>query len=191
MALKDIIDTISKETKEEAERIKGEGNKKVSLIRKEGQAKIKTEEAKISERIDKEVKRVIDKAKFQSNIEERNRVVSAKQELINQVFKEALQSLGELNKSDYIDFVKKLIAKLPEVEGGEIVAVRGKEKLTKEALKEAKKKFSLSSETVAGVGGSIFRSKDLEVDNTFRTLVSSIRSDLEIEVSKILFVKSK
>jgi len=187
MALKDIINTITDEAKAEAEKIKQEGKKKIEAIEEESRQKIKTEEKKIDDSIEKEAQKVVDRAAFESNIKERNKIVSLKQEIVDEVFDKVLEKIKELGDNEYSAVMKKLIADLPEVESGYITPIAGKEDLTRKALQDSGKNYSISDSSIEGAGGFVFKSKDIEVDNRFEELLKGLREELEIEISNKLF----
>ena len=187
MALEDITKTITKEAKAEAKKITTAGDKQVAEIAAEGKDKVKAEEAKINQRIEKEAQKVVERVKFQTNIAERNQLVAAKQEIVNQVFTKVLEQMSTLDESKYVDFVTGLVNNLPDVTDGEIVSVEGKEDLTKRIVDSSKKNFTVSTDSIPGVGGFVFRSENIEINNTFAALLDEKKGDWEIEVSKILF----
>jgi len=191
MALKDITNTIKAEAEAEAEKIKAEGNKQVESVTQKGKEKVAAEKKLLDERTNKEVQKVLDKAKFHANIEERNEIVAAKQKIVVQVFKESLPKIGGLDDNVYVDFIGKLINVLPSVKDGQIVSAAGKEELTKKALEKSEREFSVLAETVESVGGFVFRSEDIEVNDTFEALLVGLKDDLEIKVSEILFGENK
>lgn len=187
MALQDIIKTILDEAENDAAKIRREGDVKVKEIEDEGRKKVEQEEASIEENISKEAQKIVDRVKFESNIEERNKIVSIKQEIVDEVFSKAQNKIKEINDEEYVSLLKKLINSLPEVEAGEIISVSGKEELTRRALQESGKDYSISNDTIDGLGGFLFKSSDIEVNNRFEELLSGLKESLEIEISNKLF----
>lgn len=187
MALQDIIKTILGESEKKAEEIRTEGDIKIKKIEEDGRKKVDEAEREINSNISKEAQKIIDRVKFESNIEERNKVVSIKQKIVDEVFSKAQDRIKEINDEEYVSLLKKLISNLPEVEAGEIVSVSGKEDLTQKALQESGKKYSISSDSIEGVGGFLFKSNDIEVNNRFEELLSGLKESLEIEISNKLF----
>ena len=187
MALQDIIKTILGEAEKEADKVRKEGEVKVKGIEEEGRKKVEEADREINNNISKEAQKIIDRVKFESNIEERNRVVSIKQQIVDEVFSKAQDRIKDINDEEYVLLLKKLINNLPEVEAGEIVSITGKEELTKKALQESGKNYSISNDSIEGVGGFLFKSDDIEVNNRFEELLSGLKDSLEIEISNKLF----
>ncbi|MBU1178063.1 hypothetical protein KJ903_02485 [Patescibacteria group bacterium] len=187
MALEDITKTITEEAQAEAKKIKSAGDKQVAEIVTEGKEKVKAEEVKINQRIEKEVQKVMERVKFQTNIAERNQLVAAKQKIVGEVFAKVLEQMSGLDENKYVEFVTGLVNGLPDVAEGEIVPVAGKEELTKRIIDGSQKSFAVSADSIPGVGGFIFRSENIEINNTFAALLDEKKGDWEIEVSKILF----
>jgi V/A-type H+-transporting ATPase subunit E len=113
-------------------------------------------------------------------------IINQKQNIIDRVYKSALNKLNGLNDSDYIALTTKLINRLPE-EDGKLISAKGKETLLKKALKQSGRKFEILAETANVSGGFIFRSKSVEIDNTFASLINNSRDWTVLEVSKMLF----
>ena len=187
MALEDITKTITEEAQAEAEKIKAAGDKQVAEIAIEGKEKVTAEEAKINQRIEQEAQKVVERVKFQTNIAERNQLVAAKQKIVKEVFTKVLEQMGGLDEGKYVEFVTGLVNGLPDVDEGEIVPVEGKEELTKRIIDGSQKNFAVSADSIPGVGGFVFRSENIEINNTFAALLDEKKGDWEIEVSKVLF----
>ena len=186
MALDDIIQSILAEAKKEADRVKQQGMADIEELGKEFQTKAEEEEQRILELAQKEADRNVAQAQFLAVSQKKAGLLTKKQEILDQVYGRALAKLSELPEADYKKLVASLIGQLEEADG-EIVPVKGKESLTKEALSKSGQPFRLSTESVSGKGGFVFKTKTMQIDNRFAVLVDHIRQDTEMEVSKILF----
>lgn len=188
MSLQNIINTILDEAKNKAKRVKDEAVKKIKEIEKECKAKAKEEEERILDETKAEQDRILDEAKFEARLSAKNKSLAKKQELIDKVFEIALDKLTKLSKDDYSKLLVSLLKQLPELEGRvEIVAVKDREKTTEEAIRKAKRDFILSQEVVEAEGGFVLRSQDIEIDNTFGTLLKEKREELETKIAQVLF----
>ena len=186
MALDDIIQSILAEAKKEADKVKQQGTADIAAITKEFAAKTKEEEQRILEAAQKEADRCVAQAQFLAISQKKAGLLTKKQEILDKVYKQALEKLAKLEGADYQKLVASLIKKLDEPQG-EVIPVKGKESLTRAALSKSGKPYQLSRETVSGKGGFVFKTKTMQIDNRFAVLIDHVRQDTEMEVSKILF----
>lgn len=188
MALKDIINTICDEAKKKAKIIKDEVAKKIKELEEEYKAKAKEEEEKVLDEAKRDEERILDEAKFEARLSAKNTLLAKKQELIDKVFEVALDKLATLSEDKYSKLLVSLLKQSSELEGRvEVVPVKGKEKITEEAIKGVKRDFVLSTQTTDKKGGFILRSEDIEIDNTFEALFKERREELETKIAQLLF----
>ena len=196
MVLQDIISKIRSEAKLEVERIKKEGKKKVKEIKEENAKKVKAEKERLINQAKQEAENMISQARYKAYAQAKSLILRKKQEIIDQVYNQALDYLAKLDDNAYVNLITHFIKQLPDIrdlpagKSGIIIPVKGKEDLTKKALVQSGRKYALASKSIEGIGGFIFQSAKFEIDNTFTTLIKLIRDKTEIEVSKILFGKS-
>jgi len=151
---------------------------------------------------------MLDKAKIEAQarkervvsgalLKARNEKLKAKQAMIKEVFEKSIQELCNLSKDEFIAFVKNSILSL-DVIGDEklILNEEGKrivnEDLIKEinmelALKGKKGEVTINSETRNFNGGFILERQGIEINNTFKALVNSLKDELEFQVARELF----
>lgn len=159
-------------------------------------------EAKILE------KEIIEKAKIEattkkeriissSQLKVRNDKLEAKQQIIQKTFDEAVESLANLSKEQFMQYVENKILSL-DIYGDEslILNAKGKEMITSEFINDLNKKLTfkgkkgnitVKNETGDFKGGFILEKDGIEINNTFEALVNSIKEELEYEVAKVLF----
>ena len=159
----------------------------------------KIEEAKIAEKIiiekaEREAasrkERIISNAQLQG----RNEKLKAKQEIISEVFEEAIKSLCGLREEDFINFLKKFILS-NEITGEQKIILNNEGRkiisnaVLSEINKELKQKVNiiLSDEIRNFKGGFILEKDGIEINNTFEALVDSLKDDLSQEVARKLF----
>lgn len=127
----------------------------------------------------------------------RDNKLAAKQVVIDKVFSQALEKLNDLSEGEQLAFIKGKIEALG-LKGDYTLQVN--EKISQASIlklvDELNNKFSsagkvvrisLSSNPGAFQGGFILEKGGIEINNTFESLVSSMRDDLEYEVTKALF----
>ncbi|MEA3398544.1 MAG: V-type ATP synthase subunit E family protein [Patescibacteria group bacterium] len=186
MALDDIKKTILDQARKEADEIIRQGEKKADEIKAEWDKKVENRKEEIVASAQRKTNQKIQQTQFKIQAQSQTEILNYKQKIIDQVYQIALKELANLGDKDYIELMEKLIKQLPSG-GGEILSVGNKEKLVKKALDKSGKKYDFSEKIAKGKGGFIFRSKKLEIDNTFATLVDHAKSQTILEVTGLLF----
>jgi V/A-type H+-transporting ATPase subunit E len=159
----------------------------------------KIEEAKAAEKI------IIEKAEREAasrkeriisnaHLQGRNEKLKAKQEIISEVFEEAIKSLCRLPEEEFINFVKNFILNSGITGEQKIILNNEGRKIISNAVlseinKEIKHKANiiLSDEIRNFKGGFILKKDGIEINNTFEALVDSLKDDLSQEVVRKLF----
>lgn len=127
----------------------------------------------------------------------RNEKLVAMQEMIDKVFVKALENLLLINEEEYLELIKRYLLSMPIV-GNEEIILPGKyisvvnDKYLSEinaALKASGKigEIKLSSDIRSIKSGFIVLKNGIEINNTFESLVNSLRDELESEIVKELF----
>lgn len=127
----------------------------------------------------------------------RNEKLVAKQEMINKVFSSALEKLLVMNDEEYLGLLKRYILSMPIV-GNEEIILPGKYKSVvsdkhlaqiNTALLASGKvgEIKFSSDVRDIKSGFIVLKNGIEINNTFESLVNSLRDELESEIVKDLF----
>lgn len=127
----------------------------------------------------------------------RNEKLEAKQNVIENVFITTKKNLNNMSTDDFKNFVKNKILSL-DIIGNEniIVNLKSKEILDDNFISElnnllikASKEGNLKiSETIGDFAGGFIIEKDgIEINNTFESLVESLREEMEFEIARIMF----
>lgn len=158
--------------------------------------KAKTLEVELIEKAKIEAKaresRVISNAKLKV----RNNELKAKQDIIGKVFEKAVERLNSLSTLEYKEYILNTLNSL-ELDGIETIIINEKDKdiLNNEFLDNLNKnlislgkKGEISIDTNGKFArGFILDKNGIQINNTFESLVKSLRSELELEVTKVLF----
>lgn len=137
--------------------------------------------------------RVISSAKLKV----RNNKLAEKQNVIEEVFQKSIDRLISLSNDEFIGFIKNSILAL-DIEGNETLILNNEGhkiigfEIVDEINEELKKKglkgeISLRKAEGNFKGGFILEKDGIEINNTYESLVSSLRDELEFEVAKVLF----
>jgi V/A-type H+-transporting ATPase subunit E len=135
-----------------------------------------------------------------TEVEMRNRLLTAKEEMVNEAFHRALDSLTEYVKTKkYQTYLLKQIEESSQKIGSKNLIVQvntqDKEWLTQEKLEHLSKKLNLnlqlSKEPIGCLGGCIIQAGDGKIvwDNTLNHRLEELKPVLRVEVAKILFAK--
>lgn len=155
--------------------------------------------ASITAKAQEESKSIKERVLSKTELEVRNNKLKAKQELIDKVFKLAVEELKTMSSDDFEKFVMNSILSL-DIHGDEEIMMddNDRAKLSENFLKElnenllAKGKldrltFKEGVDTVGG--GFILNRKGIEINYSFKELVNSLRYELEYQVGSILFTE--
>lgn len=133
-------------------------------------------------------KRKISAAELQA----RKMLLSAKQDIVKKSFDLALDKLKNMPEEKYINYLSDEIVKIPDCAGVIILNEADKqnigEKLVKVVNEKLKQnKIELSNNTINAGGGFVLKNGDIEINNTFETLLDSVKEELTFEVANMLF----
>lgn len=127
----------------------------------------------------------------------RNENIVAKQKMIDKVFVEALQKLLIIGDKEYLQLLKNYLLSMP-IAGNEDIILPGKyiNLVSEEYLSEINialialgklGEIKVSNENRDIKSGFIIIKNGIEINNTFESLVNSLRDELESEIVKELF----
>ena len=197
MSLEKILERIKQDAQNEVDRIKSRTSAAADEIVKKAQAEAEALKAQALEDAKSEAEQRKDRLIATARLDLRKARLAEKQDAIDAAFREAVESLLNMEDAEYRKILRDMI--LPNVQTGDeelILSERDKtglgEKLLEEVnhqLTESGKegKLTLSQDTYDILGGFVLRRGDIELNSSFETLLKSSRDDLESEVSRILF----
>lgn len=195
--LENLTSKIVKDAENKAEIIINEAkNREFEIINKNIEAANKITSS-ILENAELEAKAIIDRAVSKAELDVRNKKLMAKQEVMNKVFQEAEERLSKINMDTFQAYVKTSILSL-DIDGDEkiIMSTDDKAKLPKNFLQDLndalitkgiRGNIEFSEETRNLRGGYILTKGGIEINNSFKSMIASLRDELEYGVNKILF----
>lgn len=192
MALADIKEKILAEATKEKEALLGAAKKEQDQILGEAKKTAQTIKMETEEKLKKEIPLVLKRREAVAGLDVRKEMLGAKRELIEKSFESAAQGIETLPKEAYQTFMTNLLKEAVET-GNEEVLLGEEENILDAAWIEAfntasGKNVTLSGEkTPRGKRGFVLRNNLIEVNCTVRTLIRSLRDDLEADVAKRLF----
>lgn len=187
MALSDIIEKIGEEAKKRIAELEKNFNEQKAKLEEENKKKQKKIDADMHDKVEENTKKIIEKAETLAEREGKNKLLLAKRAVMEEALNEAIE---KLSKSDKYEEIISTMLKEADIDGENIVVVpaKGKEDVTKSAIKNLDKSYFLSEKATDIKGGFILKTDKVEIDNSFETIIKEqLREDLEIKLHKLLF----
>ena len=166
-----------------------------SIIAKETK-KAKNLEVELIEKAKIEAKARENRVISNARLKVRNNELKAKQDMISKVFEKAVERLNSLSTLEYKEYILRALDSL-DLEGTEILIINKKDEdviNNKFLLDLNNKLISLGKKGKISIltngnfdRGFILHRNGIQINNTFESLVKSLRSELELEVTKVLF----
>ncbi len=190
------------------ERIIADADSKAAEILKAAKEKADEIIAKANEKALKKSKEIEQKSQYEAN--ERKRIIhsmvelgirkdilSAKQEVLCQVFEEAQNKINALTGEEYEKILISMLLETIESGNKEIVISKNDiNRISPDFMDKIKKAFKekgktadikLSMEDVSFGGGFIIRGKGIEINNSFEAILNMKRDEIEPKVAELLF----
>lgn len=198
-----IAHRILRDAKEQANKMLQEAKKKadekIADAKKTAEEVVLVEEKSLRDRSAEIVKR----RSAELEVDKQRRLSNFRSEIIEGIFKEALEQEEYTETSEYGATLKALIVEAGSILGGGklVVAVNDKDRkiLTSKALEELSEEvheqtgtetsMELSEETIRQIGGVVVSTFDgiAGIDNTFEARIERIRENNRLEIETILF----
>lgn len=200
MSLEKILERIERDARNEADRIKSRASAAADEVVKKAQAEAEELKAQALENAGSEAEQRKERIISTARLDFRKALLAEKQSAIDAAFREAVESLLNMEDTEYRKVITNMI--LPNVQTGDeeiILSDRDKARLDREFLEELncqliesgkKGNLTISQDTYNMLGGFVLRRGKIELNSSFESLFRSSREDLESEVSRILFPES-
>lgn len=199
MALKDIIETIKKETEGKIEVLKKEKEKEISRLREFYNKEREKKEKEILETAKQEIDQEIAEASWQLIEKRKKQILEKKREILEKIYQKAFEEISNMDEKSYKDFLSKLLKKASE-EIREIIGDRLTELEIIPACKrnpppnfwwgmEKEGTLKVSKHCLNSEGGFIIKTKDIELNCTMETIFEKIKEETELELGQALFLK--
>lgn len=193
-SVNNLTSKILKDAEERKESILASAEEEKNKILSKKIAKAKELEKEIIQKAELEAKSKKERILSSASLKVRNNKLSAKQEVIKEVFENSIDMLATITEDDFLRFIKKSILSLGEI--GEQTLILNKAGMEvvdltfiydlNQSLGD-KGNIKLSPNTGDFKGGFILESNGIEINNTYEALVSSLKDELEFEVARVLF----
>lgn len=197
MAISDLISKIKEDTQNEAQSILAKASQEEKEIVQKRIVEANHERNIILEKAHREAKSRADRILSGAELKVRNDKLEVKQSIIQKVFDLALQKLENLSQEELLSFIKKSIFEAPfEGEVDLILSSEYKEKVTQGFIDEINSQLQMenriyevkiSDESRRVESQFVLSQKGIEVNYTFEAIISSLKEEMENEITKILF----
>ena len=192
-----ILESIRTESDSAVAQRIDEAKSQAEDIKKKAEDSVKDECQSIEERGRKGAEDTISRAESAAALLKRKAILSEKQDIIAEVFDEALDKLISMPDDQYVDTITKIAVKnaLPE-DGRIIFSAADRKRLPASFESDLNKKLKagklkLADDTIDIVGGFVLSYGGIEQNCTFKALIDAGRERLTDKVSKVLFEKAE
>lgn len=189
MALNDIVEHILAEARAKAAEIKKSGERQAKAYEQESLDKLQLRLNEAEKKGEEAINEIERKMKSLLQIEERNKVLTKKQQLIEQSFLKALETLSKLGDKEYEALLTSLchLSNLTDYKTGSVLVAKGRKKISEKVLSKVNDGLKIEGEGDFE-GGFIFKSPIVDIDSSFEhILMRNIKPQIEHEVAQILF----
>lgn len=194
--LNNITSKIIKDAEEKRDEILNAAQVESDSIIANETKKAKNLEVELIEKAKIEAKARENRVISNARLKVRNNELKAKQDMISKVFEKAVERLNSLSTLEYKEYILRALDSL-DLEGTEILIINKKDEdvINNKFLLDLNnkliglgKKGKISILTNGNFDrGFILDRNGIQINNTFESLVKSLRSELELEVTKVLF----
>ncbi len=184
-----ILEHITREAQDEADRIVAAAREESDKIISSGRTEADSMAAAIAKQSEADVASAVRRIQSTSQLKEKRLILQAKQEKIEDVFQSARKALTELSDKEYFDVIRKMITRYSTGEKGQIRFSAADQARLPADLAEAAKAANLqiSQESADIDGGFILSYGDIEENCSFEVLIETSREALQDMVGQLLF----
>lgn len=194
--LEKIIKAIETEARSNADTIIAEANAEAERILSLAKEEAAKNVANIAEKPASEIKAIMNRVESAARLLKRQRILDAKQEVINDIILKAKNKLTSLPDTEYFDIILQIVKKHAHPQAGIIMFSRADldrlpkkfEKSLDEAIKGIPNaSLTISKEDARLDGGFILVYGDIEENCSFEALFSEAKEELQDKVNAFLF----
>lgn len=192
--INNLTSKILRDAEERKESILASAEEEKNKVLSKKVAKARELEKEIIQKAEAEAKTKKERIISSASLKVRNNKLSAKQEVIKEVFDKSVDVLAAISGDDFLRFIKSSILSLGKIgEQNLILNQSGMELVDLTFIYDLNQALGDNgniklSPTIGNFkGGFILESNGIEINNTYEALVSSLKNELEFEVANVLF----
>lgn len=194
--LEKILKVIEDDANADVDEIIKQAQKDAAEIMNDAKQEADKKCSEMTAKTDANVQAILERAESAAVLQEKKKILNAKQQIISNVITKARNSLASLSDSEYIDIILKMVKKYAHNKEGVILFSKtDKKRLPADidsklslALAEKQGASLVVSEAFAAIdGGFVLKYGDIEENCSFDALFSSAKEELSDQVNAILF----
>jgi V/A-type H+-transporting ATPase subunit E len=188
-----ILDEARSQAKQHVEQAEQEAGSIIRTAQEEAEAK----RIQLLEKASKEAEEIIKRASAVAGLEARKQKLGIKRDVIATAFEKALDELVAMPEAQYVSVMAEMIAASVKSGNAEVMLSEGDRQKYKSLIENGVNNrlkdmgtnifVIVSDETRNIKGGFILKAGDVEINNSFETLIRTRREELEPEIVEILF----
>jgi V/A-type H+/Na+-transporting ATPase subunit E len=192
-----LKEKILAEAQSYADGVLGEAGKRAEQAVAKGEQETAARKKALLEQFSRQAEERRRRAVTIAQLDARKAILSAKEEMIEDTFTQALGRLQNLDDSSYREIVSPMLLAAAQSGREEImVSARDRARYTPDFIAEVNKalaqqgkegKLTLSAEAREMQGGFVLRAGDIEINASFDSILRMQRDQLEPEVAAVLF----
>lgn len=189
MALSDILQKINDEAGKKAAFMKQVADDEIAKIKEEAAVKAEEKRKAVIEKADEKTRSVLEKAEVLAKMEGRNKLLSEKRQVIDEVYAETGKELSHLSGAELskilVSMLKKASKMMPK---GHLTVAAGQKTEVEGAVSKAGVNYTVRDESSDVDGGFVVSDGKQEINLSFNYLLKNqIRPKTELDIAKTLF----
>ncbi|MEK7627419.1 MAG: V-type ATP synthase subunit E [Patescibacteria group bacterium] len=188
MPLDAILQKIKTDSEMEIKKINKDGQKQLAEFAKKAKRELISLKRDFEEKLAEKKGKFLENARNEADFRAKNEILEKKQKLINEIYEKATKKIGNNSSEYYSDLMDSLIEELPSKTDGQIYCAEKDKKLISDILRKKSLAREISNEYLnSNDGGFIFKTENMDIDNTLKTVMLQLKEKTVIEIGKILF----
>lgn len=176
-----LLEKIEADSKKEQQSIIDAAKQKAEEIVSETRTKSEEEANIVLKKADEEAKNLLEKAQSRAKLESRDKILKAKQEVLEKVLDIVLVKLNNINKEDYLHYIKRELSKVNLSENATLQVLVN----YKDYISENIEGIKVSQDTVES--GFAVEDGNVVYNNDFENVIENDRNEIEEIVFRELF----
>jgi V/A-type H+-transporting ATPase subunit E len=172
-----------------------EARRQAEDIIREAEESAKQESNIILQEANNKASDIIDRSKSSADLQKRRAILSAKQQIIEEIIQKTMDNLKSLSNQEYFDLILRMVSKYAQPQSGQIIFSKpdlerlpaGFEQKLNQAIEAKGGSLTISSESRSIDGGFVLVYGDIEENCAFTAILISKYDILQDKVHGFLF----
>ena len=187
--LEKIVEQIKQEAQATADEQIAQSKKEAEQILADAKKKLESSYIAAMEQADAHAKQILLRGESAASLQERKMLLEAKQQIIQQIFDEAIDTMQKLPIKEYFELLLRMVDRYALEENGTIhLSQQDLDRIPEFFMDELKKRqITISKESARLNGGFLLSYGDIEQNCSFEALLSANREDLQDQIVTLIF----